>query len=473
MKRHIGPLLILAAGLSALPALAESAVERCEARPAILSLANSILDGREGMHRLRANKFGVDAAYLLIHYGAMEDAEITALLDRITDERLMGAEQLRAAYEIANGGDIQAITTFDPDIPDQGWTFESIRTSGWRSLILRDGGIRFFELAQNPDSYLFRHSLLPREDMIAFHALRALAGVPDATRTKIAQTAERMDQIPTALMLLAGNADPAPFHALIARHPDHRFLREKYIIDAVSAHDHAAPLAFDGAKKPTPFDFRRRFHEVRRADYRIGSFAFLGTFMNMTGKEFLVPDTAEAVNDAIDAGWLDPVKRPEQAWISVYRQLVERMGHAAVDAGLTFAREQRGYIDGQTVRDTIHGAIAARALRDYILGGGNAPPARPTLLPPETNFDWNAWVTVAKILRKGRTPTAPETSIAIELAVAADRIDTAIALIDTLPQVTALAAYRDVMKRLDLTCAAHTWRHGTSFDMPIYRFPTP
>jgi len=78
------------------------AAKTCPARATISALARKVLEGRNGLRRIQSGWFGTEAAYLLIHYGELEAAEILKLFDRAQDARIARIGELRAAYEIAS-----------------------------------------------------------------------------------------------------------------------------------------------------------------------------------------------------------------------------------------------------------------------------------------------------------------------------------------------------------------------------------
>lgn len=171
------------------------------------------------------------------------------------------------------------------------------------------------------------------------------------------------------------------------------------------------------------------------------------------------------------------MRRPEQAWISAYRQLVERMGHQAVDAGLKFARADWHFAKGQVMRDTIHNAIATQTLSDYVSGEAAALPDRPSLFPSNAVTRWKDWTRIASLLHEGRAEMLVEEAdvlAGVQLAFAAGQLQTAIELTERgLPKPKALHVLKQLMKRLDQGCGAYLWQDGTghSAAIPLYRFP--
>ena len=410
-------LVAMTAGLTT-SAWTDDTPQHCAARSTIISLAHKVLDGREGLKGLqwrRARNFGVSAAYLLLRYGDLDDVAATALLNRITAEELSTSQDLKQVFLIANG-------TLEFDDIEAERIFDLSSSARWYPLILKDDGQRFFEEARGVMERTRQLPLSPVEDAIAYHISRILSDAPDETRAKVAATAERMGEIASALTLLADQRDLSSFRALAARHPDHRLLREvrRYPESfGVSLRHQSVPIDLGRSEGAFRDEWRMRLFEIRRADYRFGGFGFLNSFLNVTGKEHFVSDAATRVNDLIDSGWLDPVKRPEQAWISLYRQLIERMGQQAVDDGLRFARKTHRSASDQLVRDTIHNAIATQALTDFVLGKVDALPKRPKLLPVSTQIDWTAWTRVAGILHEGEAETLDDEAdalIGIDLA---------------------------------------------------------
>src|SRR5688572_18959409 len=92
-------LLIMATG-----AVAQDGV--CSHQPAILSLANSIIDKREDLTGFPPRNFGTVAAYLKIRYEPLADAEAEALLLRLIEGRARGIRELAFAWSYGKeGGD--------------------------------------------------------------------------------------------------------------------------------------------------------------------------------------------------------------------------------------------------------------------------------------------------------------------------------------------------------------------------------
>lgn len=105
---------------------------------------------------------------------------------------------------------------------------------------------------------------------------------------------------------------------------------------------------------------------------------------------------------------------------------------------------------------------ASQIIKPYLTGQTNQMPERPALL--SDGFDWVDWRRLAVAVREGQdvvggTPT--EAMMIAELLMVADRPEGAIAFAEAGMEIKPrLTFYRDVIKRLDRTCAAHTFSPG-------------
>src|SRR5688572_8723482 len=94
----------LAMLLAAFPGAALAQDQACPYAPAIVALSDTVIEGREALAKLPARRYGADAAYLEIRYGALGDAEAEALIQSLIDAGARGTEELGLTLAISEGG---------------------------------------------------------------------------------------------------------------------------------------------------------------------------------------------------------------------------------------------------------------------------------------------------------------------------------------------------------------------------------
>src|SRR5687767_3298485 len=92
------------AGLLLLVSGAAAQESVCPHQPAIVSLANSIIEKRDELSGFPKRNFGTDAAYLKIRYEPLADDEAEALLARLIEGRARTISELAFAWSYGKEG---------------------------------------------------------------------------------------------------------------------------------------------------------------------------------------------------------------------------------------------------------------------------------------------------------------------------------------------------------------------------------
>jgi hypothetical protein len=450
---------LIAATLLLTPA-ASHAQPACAFAPDILSLAETILAGRTDLPNLQSRRFGAEAAYLILHYGAPDADQITALLASI--DGVPAAGDLIAALAVSRDGVPAGLATLDPD-PLR--AFAMAGPSARRAILLADDGLTYFTLlAQtlaNPDLA----PLLPPNAPLGTDVLALVTDQPDATLLALSQSAAAAGFLRPAATLAAAMTDRAAFTDLTMAH----------LTDPVFADDpvgnwhifNLATLVNDTGILPRPpspdgTDVSDRaagdqqLYDVNRAAYHSGPAAYLATFLNQTGLTAETAIVARAYLDEVSAGRIDPVRDPDQAWLFQYRALAAVLGRETAQSvlpGFDFpGKPLRPYATGAL--SSLDWMLATEALGPVVVGGASIP-TRPALLTDD--FDWLLWTEIATAMAAGAPPGDDPARMAIAAALYAGTgsIDGGIALADRVADpFERLYLLRDLMQRLDRQCDA-------------------
>ncbi|MEM8741202.1 MAG: hypothetical protein AAGE13_06860 [Pseudomonadota bacterium] len=459
-------------------AVSPARAETCAHRPLILQTAQAVLDARTDLGRFEQRRFGAEAVYLLIRYGAFSDAEIEAMLGDLATARVHGAADLHLAWRVARFGAgellAQAGTSF------RNWSNPHVL----HALIGLDAGqtvLRLFAQARaDPDAAT---TLLAMSPINGPGIAAITADFDDAARLRFARHAEAAGELRLAAHLLADRADLAEFRDLLARHAGAGWVEEILFGPGMwqwgtGLRVQEAPLRVDGLVETPEVAARRlSLYRVSKASYHDGLFAWLSIYVSQTGHEAESLAAADAFLNAHATGQVDPLRDPEAGWLIMFETLADAVGVEALRTTLqSFDMPSRSlrHFAGSAAT-TFDWVIAKRALRPLLTGKIETPPPRPSLLSP--GWNWTEWTAIARALRED--PTAPlppsQHAIAAELLADAGAWEAAFAFAAQLEPRERVRLHSDFMKRLDRLCDAVSHMPGQALllgGMTLYHFPS-
>ncbi|MEZ5812048.1 MAG: caspase family protein [Rhizobiaceae bacterium] len=451
----------------------------CTHSDTILKFADYIIKNREAAGPFAKRRFGDIAAYLALRYANPSRAGGMELLRPLLDANVTGVDDLAVAYALSSGDVDTALRLADPD-PLR--AFAKIGVSGWRAIILKDGGRTFLDLiersnkADPPDPHF--SAVYNRGLTVAYR----IVDQSDDFKTGFATLAEQQGELLLAASVLATGSDLEAYRSFLRRHQDDKLLNDLMAPRELAKYGltmfHDAGPQFDDADDEETRNLRRQLYKVTLAAFKGGDRDFLNIYVNQTGLLAKAEEIADGYLTEVASRNINPDRYPEEAWMFLYRRIVESVGRAEAEKQLgsfTFSTDR--HYTGSVV-DVIKWPIAVKALTPYLLWLKTDLPARPGLLGAE--FPWQEWTRIAEEIRSNRfdpKAVANEQSarIAIELLFVTSRFDSLFSHVNaSFDMRNRLSIYRDLMIRLDRRCGAYTVFPGQALmlaGMPIFRFP--
>lgn len=472
MRRLLGPVLALLA-CALLPASAALAEPRSCAHSAdVVTAADYLLIDPQNAHRFWRDRYGAEAAYLLIRYGEIPTATALSLVERLAarprpPERI---EELRLVVLPADRR-LAALSSRDAT------GLAAARTpSVQRALILDGEWPRVFSDLSGRDA---APGGTAREQIAL---ARALDDLDDAEKLRLAGLAEASRLWPLAETLLAMRADLAPWLSLVRRAP-----RAPASDTELAAR--FAPIWFGyltvggrapprGALPPELTVMVDRLDADRPASAaemdRVRTLAFLApstlllaTAANQSGDPRLGSEVAAPLLAAIRGG-RQSATDVDGLRASILERSVAVLGRDQARTLFGGVSRQPDLWSSGSALETLERSAARRALLAFARGEG-ASPARPSLLSP--NFDWAGWRNAAEAIRRNEAAPDSYRGIEAELLHAIGRHGQALRLLRDLgPHDDNRQRAYGMLLTLDQSCGGllspHPW-----LATPVFRFP--
>ncbi|WP_235259965.1 hypothetical protein [Octadecabacter algicola] len=395
------------------------------------------------------------AAYLKMHYGALDGEEIEALFDRIAwdDADSVSLDVLRAIYDLSKPSGLSVWAQTNEDTIER---FRNASPALLRALVLADDGATFLRLrvATTPE---------PDNGYLPFayrsNVAHLVSDQSDDFRETFAALAEEKGEIHLAAAILTGHSDLAKFDDVVARNDavfeqDER--RRNWEFFGYSDAMRERKIEAIAEESPEYGAFIREQYAIEAATRATYPTSFLWIYYNQSGALAQSSAAAQTVLNAIATGDDDPLAEPETFWLLAFQSLLDGDDPDEVRrqlARLGFATTTRWH----ELRDALSqlDVMAAKAaLGPYVQGDLADPPA----MPDNSTVDWDAWLSAAEALRVGElnaafaaSPTATiELLWAAEEYAAAWRLTLANAGGENSPDTLKMAT--DLMTRLDMLC---------------------
>ncbi|PTM54896.1 hypothetical protein [Phreatobacter oligotrophus] len=472
MRRFLRLAQALLAG-ALLPATAALADPRSCAQSAdVVTAADYLLVDPQNAHRFWRDRYGAEAAYLLVRYGELPPAAALSLVERLAarqrpPERI---EELRLVL-LPPDRRLSALASGDAAL-----SAAARSSSVQRALILDGEWPRVFAdiaaRATAPGGTASEETALARAlddvddlEKLRLAALAEASGLRDLAGTLLASRADlspwlahirRGPQAPTGEAELAALFAPIWFGRLVpGRAPPPRA--------ALPADLAAAADRLEASRQPGSADLDRALALAQIAPATL----MLANAINQSGDLRLAGEVAEPLLAAIRAG------RQSAADVDGLRAMILERSVAVL--GLDQARAVYGGVRRQpdmwtsgSALETLERSLARRALLAFARREGEAP-ARPQLLSP--GFDWAGWRNAAEAIRAGEPAPDSYRGIEAELLHAMGRHGQALRLLRELgPYDENRQRAHGMLATLDQACTGllspHPWL-GT----PVFRFP--
>ncbi|WP_298822499.1 hypothetical protein [uncultured Roseibium sp.] len=447
-------------------------------RATILDLADRIISERPRVKRFSQRHFGTAATYLKLRYDDLGMAAGLELLDHVqagTQRQAQGLTNVRLAFAISKSGVEEGLKADDRPAVE---IFADFSPVVMRQILLADAGATFFELLT-----AVRNS----PDLVKGFEARYFSGLgvhnwvvdqSDDFKLTLARNAEGAGELGVAAMVLGSRQELPEYDALLERHQEEDLAKlagpDKLTTYLASIYNQNAPVPVPGDD-----DERRQrrvhYHEILRASSQMGGMAWLSILFNQTGAEGPIAGVSRDFLAEIEAARLQPRAELEPAWVYLYGLLSDDLGNENLRqqmASFSLGKTVRHYAD--TAQTTLNWMIARQAMVPYLTETDTGLPSRPSVLPPD--FDWEAWMAAASAVQSGKDdlPLGVDRTIYLELLLAKGDVTQALELANKfLPPTDRLWFYRDVMIRLDQLCDGYTVYPGAELSMGgdiLYRF---
>jgi hypothetical protein len=440
---------------------ASAAVPVCRSTPDIVATAEFLLVDPRSDQRFWRDHFGSDAAFLMIRHGDLSPANGMRLIDELG--RRAKPPQRIEELRLASMSPAERLATLGGGPPNAPAPPGGL--SAARAFIVDGAEDQLFrELARRATKPEVTAGLATSYQVML---ARALGDLDDATRTRIAGTAEAHGLWALALGLLALNNDPGDWLALLRRSPlnpatpdqlvqhftplwrGHFSLRPRpYALDSLPADLRAAAAVLEARRTPQTGDIDAVTDLVRLAPRT----QILMTLLNQTGEARLGSEVAAPLLAAIRAGRIDPADDDDKLRAMLFTGMVQVLGLATTRRQLA---SMRGLPDGdpnETALSALERAVAREILAGFVRGDQMAAPTRHVLLSP--GFDWDGWLTAATAIRAGEAVAEPHRGIAVELLQAAGRHAAALGTLRTIGPTDEARRHAHLMLlALDQRCA--------------------
>lgn len=454
--------------LLASPAAAQDGV--CVHQPAIVSIANSIIEKREELSGFPQRNFGTDAAYLKICYQPLADAEAEALIVRLIEGRARTIDEL--AFSWSYGKDNGSVTQrlLGDDAVKEAVSTNS--ASAMRAML--DAG--------DADALVQVIAELPEEPPhSAYGALLVAAlDLPDSDKSNLAKLALQKGEPLLAAQLVAAQSKPKAWLAFLD------VLADPLLIDQATQLWRWVPALVGNPELPTTdrigpsFDpaARKKIHDVFIVAALEPQVTFLPTILNQTGRTDDVATAAQLVRDAIESGTVARDGLFGPAWLIAYRALRQSWGDLEdLEANLRGFQMNFGPGVDDTPLALLDRLVAVDALTPYLKGETDALPAAPSNLS-EGFSAWPDWLAAAERIKANPADPAlaEETTlpIAAELLLASGDSAALADLVAAAPTTSPLLHLAtDVAIRLDRLCErylAHPAEALLLAGQSIYKF---
>lgn len=434
----------------------------CEFAPVILSAADYLLIAPEKPSAFWRDNEGAAAAYLKMRYTPMDEATTTRFIAELSARpkppQRIGELTLAQLDTEARRQKLEAAIKaegFDPAMLTLG-------ESGLRALLLDDDGAWLFAQmaartpAENVKTLQTHYTAITG----------AVADVGDERLARIASEAEKAKLWKLALGFSIQQSSLNDYVAQLRRMPDDELgpaagkpdqLRTEMIAQALARTlFRAEPLdiAIQPMEVQAVFGERPHYALQRQFGYVVGKMpeaALIMTIANQSGDQRIMSDVLPRLTADLKSGKIDPVKSPEAAVAAMAQILDAVMGK---DQRLRFIKGVDG-ISGMRANpvELLDSAVATTALLPMFAAEAAVAVAPPEPAGLSPDFDWAAWVEVAKLQFDGKNVPPEQGLIAGWIAAGGGEYGFALDQIKTASDTkqARLAAY-NLMLRMDRMC---------------------
>lgn len=448
----------------------------CAFTPDVVATADLLLVDPRNERRFWRDRFGADAAYLLIRYGELPQAAAAALVNRLAarPKPPQRIEELRLALLPPAERKAAYLAARTSPLPGPG------TLSVLRAFIL-DGEADwlFADMARAAAAGAPAQAVGALQVTLA----RALADLDRDTNLRAAERAEAHGLWILARDLAAYRGDMEAWLGVVRRSPHPP-------ADAGALAALFAPVwrgsLMPGLPRPArdtlPAELRAAV-DLLDANRPAGAEAFdtvldllgatpaatiLATAMNQTGEPRLGSEVAAPLLKGIRDRQIDPAADGDAIRALILAGTVRVLGAERARTLLASFPGPGDTWPAANALVTLERSLTRRSLAAYVRGEAPAPP-RPPLL--SVDFDWSGWLNAAQSIRRGEPAPDSYRIVEAEVLFAAGRHAAALGLLRALgPTDEVRQQAHTMLVALDQRCGGTLWPQAPVSE-PLYRFP--
>ena len=455
-----GVIFFLIAGV---PAFAQD----CPARAAILSLSDTLLEGREALPKLQARGYGAEAAYLKIRYAPLDDSEAEALLTGLLAKDIRDIRDVAFAWATARLGLERALAI----VGEEAGALALRSPTTIRALIAADAEEIVVEAMAELE--------IDSELVGSVHT--AILDLPEPMKAKLFALADQGGLFFLAAGIAALMDDQSAWDNILS---DIEVVINESMATEVAQRFRHLPMFIGRPARPVlnpdPHSeaLQEELDRILAAAARLPQFEFLNPYFNQTGYIDEVLAAAAALEAGLDDGTINAKGSLDAAWLSAYRGMREANLPTGLDDNLkSIALGDRPF--RPQVADVLDWIIAVNALAPYLRGETDSLPDAPHGPGGSFAAGWPEWQVLAEAARGAPDSIAAGSdersgAMAAELLLGAGEYDAAATLVSKMPaSQTSLRLAADFALRLDRLCESYLWHPAESVVLagtPIYKF---
>lgn len=447
----------------------------CAFTPDVVSAADLLLVDPRNERRFWRDRFGADAAYLLIRYGELPEPAARALVERLAarPKPPQRIEELRLAVLPPAERKAAYIAVRTTPLPGSGGL------SVLRAFVLDGEADWLFSDIARVD----QGAPPPQMAALQVALARALADLDRETNARAAARAEAHGLWILARDLAALRGDMEAWLAIVRRSPQPP-------ADARALAALVAPIwrgsLVPGLPRPSreklPPDLREAV-DLLDANRPAGAAGFdtvldllgvapaaaiLATAMNQTGEPRLGSEVAAPLLKGIRDRQIDPAADGDAIRALILAGTVKVLGAERARTLLASFPGPGETWPAANALVTLERSLTRRSLAPYVRGEAPAP-ARPPLL--SADFDWSGWLNAANSIRRGEPAPDSYRIVEADILFAAGRHAAALGVLRALgPTDEVRQQAHTMLVALDQRCGGALWPQAPVAE-PLYRFP--
>ncbi|UVC10654.1 hypothetical protein IHQ71_08745 [Rhizobium sp. TH2] len=457
LKSGFLALLVTSAFLLATPAIAGG--EQCAHAKEITDLAGFVLDDLAHPQPTLGKSYGVDAAYLTLHYGNISEPEAEGLLKALIAQNVVAGRSFVQAYLISRYGYDEATQRLQSFRQTVG--YGSLDTTVIRQLAKANR----FDVAI---SALVKQTTPPDANRPLGDAM-AVIDFPDADKRRFAQAAEAAGLYAMAGGIYASMGDRSDWPGYIKRNfKKPGFPRLRYTFLAFSAYHPELPPMPDPRNGRNSLMIRKYVRTDYAAGFRLPHVSLPLAYGSRIHFEPLFSAKAsDKLIKLIDQGAIKPTDNMDESWLVAFREIAARIG----DPRGTMEKMERIGFDGRRHLRTNAGEIlnwmlAVEAIAPWLNNPGDEFPDIPDEAGESLRVNWQTWRTVGTAIEAGDLQSLDRrdekaSAIATELLFAKGDYQALTELVASVPSPwLKLRLAEDFSTRLDRLCDSRLYFPG-------------